>query len=117
MTDKRWEDIKGLIEERFGFLDLREEKIVVGEDEKGRPVEGVVEIVEFKTPQGKFKLERTTKPAIVDKKVLSSRRIGAEKNIVYIYSQEEVIKTFKAYRWQEERGEWEEIKPDFLEES
>ena len=42
-----------------------------------------VEFIEFQSPQGKMKLERTTRPAVLDKKTVYSKTGGRAFKIEY----------------------------------
>ena len=69
-----------------------------------------VEFIEFQSPQGKMKLERTTRPAVLDKKTVYSKTGGRASKIEYQYSPDEITHRFQAFKWSEAAGEWEEIK-------
>ena len=65
----------------------------------------------FKSPAGKVKLVRTTRPAVIDKKVIGANRRGASKaQFEYIYSDTETTSKMEAFR--EVGGEWESISAD-----
>jgi len=68
---------------------------------------GEVESVEFEAPQGKMKIERIARPKIVDKKVLSTKRIGGKVAIDYVYSDDEKTHEVKLYRF--DNNEWREV--------
>ena len=69
-----------------------------------------VESIEFQSPQGKMRLEYTTKPAVLDKKTIYSKSAGSASKVEYTYSPDELVHRLQAYRWDEARGEWEEVK-------
>ena len=104
MTEERWETIIGHIKDNFELVDLRTEEF---SEEMGP---GSVEIVEFKGPLGLMKLERTTQPLILDKKVLGSRRIGSDSTIEYKYSDTEKTHRFTAFKRNEDDNGWLEMK-------
>ncbi|MAF14226.1 MAG: hypothetical protein CMI53_05065 [Parcubacteria group bacterium] len=106
MTEERWETIIGHIKDNFELVDLRTEDI---SEEMGS---GSVEIVEFKGPLGLMKLERTTQPMILDKKVIGSRRIGSDATVEYKYSDTEKTHKFTAFKRNENHDVWEEMKMD-----
>jgi hypothetical protein len=109
MNDAKWEKLIFMIEEKFGILSLNKEKIEVAKTFQGQSIFGEKETIEFKTPKGKMKVERISKPKIVDKKVLSSKRIGGKVAIEYIYSQEEKTYEVKLYQFDENKNEWQEV--------
>lgn len=92
-----------MITEKFKVLDAGEEKI---EDIPN----ATREWIEFESPQGKMRLERTTQPAVTGKKTLYSKLGGRAGKIEYQYSPDEVVHKFKAYRWDDAVSDWEEIK-------
>lgn len=108
MTEERWEQIVGQIKdnEKLELIDERCEDL----PEEAGP--GSVEIIEFIGPLGKMKLERTTQPLIIDKKVLGSRRIGSDSTIEYKYSDTEKVHRFTAYRMDPDDEIWVEMKMD-----
>lgn len=68
-----------------------------------------IEYVVFKGPLGKMKLEFISRPIVLDKKTIYSRRIGSETNVEYVYSQEEKSHKLKIYKWDDDQDEWVEI--------
>ncbi len=105
MTDEKWESIIAQIKDNFEVLDQRTEDL---SDEAGPG--SSVEIIEFKGPLGRIKLERTTKPLVIDKKTIGSRRIGSQTTVEYIYSDTEKIHKFNAYRFDPNNEVWVEMK-------
>lgn len=103
MHDDKWKDTVAMVKSKFQVLSEQREDI---SDIPG----AFVERIEFQTPQGKMKMERTTSPAVLDKKTLYSKTAGRASNIEYTYSKDEVTHRFKAYRFDEARDEWEEMK-------
>ncbi len=103
MTDEKWQETIGHIKDNFKVTAEQTQDLPEGEGP------GIEEIVEFIGPLGKMKLERTTRPLILDKKTIGSRRIGSETKVKYIYSDTEKIHKLKAYRWSDDDGSWVEI--------
>ncbi len=102
MTKDKWEDIKEMIKNKFTI-----------ESEKKYPLENVydgeAEELIFRSSLGRIKLEFITKPKLLDKKTNYSRRIGSDVKVEYIYSKEEKVNIFKAYKWDTETDDWVEI--------
>gem|GEM_PF-136297 len=101
MNTEKWQEIVGQIKDSFevmedGKRDLEEDP-------------GYVNFIIFKGPLGKMKLELTTRPLVLDKKGIGSRRIGSQSKVEYIYSESETTQTFKAYKWNESAEEWTEM--------
>jgi len=103
MTDEKWQDIIAKVKDNFEVIDHRTEDL----PEEIGP--GSIEIVEFKGPLGRMKLERTTKPLVLDKKTIGSRRIGSDTRVEYIYSDTEKVHKFKAYRYDNANDNWVEM--------
>lgn len=101
MTDQRWQEIKALIEEKFEVL--KSETLPLEESP------GTIEIIEFLGPKGSTRLERTNQPLVIDKKVLSSKRIGSKPVVEYVYSPTERAHKFKVFMWSEEKNDWMEL--------
>ena len=109
MNQERWDNIISMVEEKFPPAELSSEDIEIGEDEHNNPVKGKIERLEFTGPLGKMKLEKTTKPRVVDKQTLHSNRAGSDVRVNYVYSKDEFSQFMKAYKWNEDEEEWKEI--------
>lgn len=103
MNDEKWQDIISMVKDKF---EVEEEK---KEDLSKEDGGGFVEWIIFKGPLGRMKLERTTKPIVLDKKTTFSRRVGSETKVDYVYSDTEFSQKFKAYKWDEANEEWTEM--------
>ncbi|MBN1778945.1 MAG: hypothetical protein JW816_01875 [Candidatus Buchananbacteria bacterium] len=106
MTDEKWQDIKWLVKDKFG-IDVDDTQDLP-EDEGP----GIIEIIEFHGPLGKMRLTRTTKPLILEKKVLGSRRIGSDSSVQYKYSDTEKTYKFTVYRWDDTANDWVEMEKE-----
>jgi len=102
MNTDKWKDILANIKDNFEVEEAGEER---SEEEGGADVEYIV----FKGPLGRMKLEFVSRPIVVDKKVICSRRIGSEAKVDYIYSEDEKSTKFKAYKWDDGLDRWAEI--------
>ena len=101
MHEGKWEEIKEKILKSFEILDKREER-------DGERLEDL-EIIEFKGPTGKMKVEWITRPKVLDQKTQYSQRIGSSVSVQIEYSEDEVTHTFKVYKWSDTDYDWEEI--------
>ena len=63
-------------------------------------------------PLGRMKLNRTTKPRVLGKKIIGSKRIGSDTTVEYLYSDTEKSHQFGAYRWNEDEQTWVEMAKD-----
>ena len=113
MNQEKWLDLKLDIKEKFGIKDEKKEEMELGQKEDGTKFMEEKEIVEFESPLGRIKLEKITKPKVLDKKTLYSRRAGSNIEVEYVYSPDETVCQFKAYKWNGEKDEWDEITYNF----
>lgn len=102
MNKEKWENIKGRVKDGFKIEDEGAEYF---EDEGGINVEYLI----FNGPIGKTRLEFVSKPIVLDKKTIYSRRIGSETKIDYIYSDSEKSEQLFIYKWDEAQGDWIEV--------
>ena len=107
MNIEKWQNIIGLIKDKFP---IEEE----GAEELEDMPDGKVEFIIFQGPLGRMKLEYTTKPVVLDKKTIGSRRIGSDTAVQYIYSDTEFANIFKAYRWDADDEVWVEMEKESL---
>lgn len=112
MNLDKWQNIKALVEDKFGFERLDKENFEVGENDKGKIVEGEREIIEFNGPLGLMKLEFEIKPVVLDKKVFSSARIGGDRKVTYIYSDTEKGYKMNVYKFNEDQDDWVELETE-----
>ena len=106
MDDERWEELVNQIERKLKIL---EKKSLTGQDGRTK-----IEQIVFAGPEGKMKLERSTKPLVLDKKVHYSKRIGSAPAVEYVYSPTEKVQRVQLYKWSEKDQDWEEIRLDRL---
>lgn len=109
MTKEKWQNTIGKIDDNFGIKDKRTEEEEIGQDAKGEAVFEKREIVEFDGPLGKMKLELVSRPIVLDKKTSFSRRIGSGVDVKYVFSDSETSTKFKAFKWNKESKDWDEI--------
>jgi hypothetical protein len=102
MSPEKWQQIKGQIQDTFKDAKITVEKLA-------EPEVGDKETILFTGPLGQMKLEYFTRPVVVDKKTIGSRRIGSTTAVEYIYSDSEFSHTLKAFKWDEVQADWLEI--------
>lgn len=102
MTPEKWQNI---------IADIKDNFTVEDEGSTYLDEEGGIDIayIEFKGPLGRIRLEFITKPVILDKKTIYSRRIGSETKVDYVYSEDEKSYKLIAYKRDEDSGEWAEM--------
>ncbi|MBU0598110.1 hypothetical protein KKF61_03890 [Patescibacteria group bacterium] len=98
MQDDKWQDIIGRVKDDFEVLENKTKDLDEGP--------GSVEFIIFNGPLGKMKLERISRPIVLDKKGIGSRRIGSQTSVQYTYSETEKSHKFKAYKWNDEQNDW-----------
>jgi hypothetical protein len=101
LNDERWDELLYKIGLKSGPLDRKVETV-----DEGRTT---VETVLFETPMGKMKLQRVSRPVVVEKKMRYSRRIGGSASPEYVYSDTDKSYRVALYRWNEEESAWDEI--------
>lgn len=107
MVDEKWYDLLDLIDEKFG-IEKKEKKDFIFTDDIGNEFTGKIEKIYFNGPMGNIKLERVSKPLIIDKKVHYNRTAGTGARVEYITSETEFSKKVTAYK----KGlmqDWEEL--------
>ena len=99
MNDEKWSEILDKVISKFEVLEQGKEVL--------RDPDGLREFVIFESPMGKLMLERVTKPKVIDRKTFGGSKYGAASGVENVYSDIEVVKTFKAYK--DEGGQWAPI--------
>ncbi|HPZ09697.1 MAG TPA: hypothetical protein PL110_16470 [Candidatus Eremiobacteraeota bacterium] len=105
MNDERWEDLVDKIDSKFGIESYTREDLYRVLDSGEKKKHGYKHTMIFNGLQGKMKLERISKPLIIDKKVFYSGR-KSDSRVDYIYSDKEFTHKVIAYMWSGK--EWEE---------
>ena len=105
MQDDKWEAALDKIQDQFEVLEQGEESLEAGPG-------GRVEFIVFNSPMGRLRVERTTKPKVIDKKSFGGSKYGASTGVEYIYSDTEQVKTVQAFR--DSNGEWQPIEAESL---
>lgn len=114
MNDEKWFDIIENIESKFDVIDKTRQENPIGDDLEENKSKETIESIVFMGPFGKMKLERITRPVIIDKKAHYSKRAGDKARAEYTYSETEFSQTMKAYKWSGGDGEWVEIEANSL---
>lgn len=104
MDDEKWHDLVDRIELRLKVFEKKTETA-----EEGR---AQIESVVFQGPEGKMKLQRSSKPLVIDKKVQYSRRIGSHRSVEYVYSPTEKVHRVQLFKWSDVDNDWEEVRLD-----
>lgn len=100
MTDEKWEAMVRQILRKFN----------VSEHTMGEPDprdHAVREVLLFEGPTGPMKLERLTRPLVLEKKPIYSHRAGSGMNYEFIYHPTEKTHRETLFRW--ENNGWTEM--------
>jgi len=101
MTSEKWGEILDKVLASFEVISHTKIKEDVAE----------IETVIFNGPIGKIKLVHTSRPAVLDKKIVGAHRRGKSvAQYEYIYSDTDRISSIDASK--EVNGEWQEIDAD-----
>ena len=104
MNDARWDALLSEIEIKFGFKERSKKPLVPGP--------GEVETVEFDGPAGRMRLERVSRPVVLDKKVHYSKRIGSKPSEEFQYSKTDKYHRVRLLRWNNLEATWMEVDLD-----
>src|SRR5262249_26442459 len=100
MTDEKWELLLEGIRRKFKVTEH-----TTGEPD-GRD-RSVREVIVFDGPTGSMKLERVTRPLVLDKKAIFSHRAGSGVNYEYTFHPTEKTHRESLFRW--ENNSWTEM--------
>ena len=101
MNDEKWYYLLEEIDRKFGIEEKETEEV------PDRRI--TVETAIFTGAGGRMKLERTTRAVVLEKQVKFSKRIGGETIEKFVYSDKEKTHRVMLYKWDDDRGIWEEI--------
>lgn len=108
MQDDKWEPLKEELGRKFKVQDNRFEDLYT-ETSHGQVVSGKVEIIEFETPLGLIKLERESRPVVLEKKEFYSHQQNKTARVEYKFSDKEFSHKIKAYKWDNYEDAWREM--------
>jgi len=99
VNDERWYDLIDRIETQFEILQNTETALDTGPGKR--------HVVEFKSPLGRMRIERETRPVVLERKTHYSKRAGTQATEEFVYSDTEFSQRVSLYRfvdgvWQEE---------------
>jgi hypothetical protein len=107
--DRGWERIVDAIDTKFGVADHGRETRAV---EDARELTEKVAWIAFDRGGERYKLERVTGPAIINRRTIGSNRIGSDVRFENVYDPDETTHRTNLYR--KDGEEWESINPDEL---
>ncbi len=106
MNDERWGDLLDNLEERFGEIGKTSEHRA-HEDDVGNKTDELVERVEFNSPLGHLRIERVSRPKVLDRKAHYHKGAGVAK-VEYVTSETEKSHKLNVYK-KDEAGEWQPL--------
>lgn len=101
MKDEKWYYLLEEIDRKFGIEEKKTEEI----PDRRTTIETVI----FTGASGRMKIERVTRPVILERKVKFSKRAGSDSAEKYVYSEDEKIHRVTLYAWNEDESKWVEI--------
>lgn len=107
MTDEKWGDLVFMVEQKFGFDERYTEPYYEQGEAETRVKRGDTEVLVFTTPAGRMRLERISRPLVLDKKFHYHKGSAGSAQIEYVYSDTEKTHTLQAFR--EIDGEWQPV--------
>ena len=108
MSPEKWEEIKTMTGRQFEVEEEGVEDLLINTAE-GQVKQGFAEFVVFSGPMGRLKLQFQTKPKLESKDFHYSHRAGTSARIEYKFSEDEVVHTFKVYKYDDIEDDWDEI--------
>lgn len=106
MNDEKWSELKGTIKEKASdFIEKVED--ASSEDDMGNKIPAKKEILEFRVDLGNIKIERVTRPVILEKKAHYHKGSGGAK-VEYVLSEDEFTHKLEIFK-ENEIGEWEKL--------
>lgn len=107
--DNSWDRIVDAIDARFG---LQKHGRLERHIEDHLDLTEKVAFIEFDRNGTNYRLERVTGPAVIDKKAVGGRRIGATLRYETVYDPHEIVHRTDFFR--DEHGNWTKIDPSEL---
>lgn len=108
MTPEKWEEVRNNVKKNFTVEDEGTEDLLV-DTADGQVKQGEAEFIVFESPLGRTKLQLQKKPRLEEKKYHYSHRAGTAARIEYKFSEQDLVYTLKAYKWDEMEDDWVEI--------
>lgn len=105
MNNEQWSDLKEKI--RTKGIEISEKtEDATSFDDLGNKIPAKKEVLEFSTEMGKIKIERTSRPKILDKKAHYHKGTGGQAKLEYVLSPDEISHKVEVFRRDEDLDEW-----------
>jgi len=108
MQDEQWDQLKENLRSKFE-VEKEDEEDLLAETSEGLVKQGNTEVLIVKTPMGRIKLARESRPVVLDKKFIYSHRAGQAARTEYTFSDTEFSHKLKVYKWDDNDEQWKEI--------
>lgn len=112
MDDERWEKMIEMARGNFQDVSVRTEDLTT-ETQDGPQKRGTMDVLEFETPRGRFRLVRENHHVVLEKKEHFSHRMGDTARTEYKFSESEFSHKLKVYK-ERDYDDWEEVTLDKL---
>lgn len=103
-----WDDLIYRLEGSNQKIDIKHRK-ETQVDDIGTEIVSEIDYIEFPMQGNDFKVEKITRPLVLDKKSHYSHTAGQKTSVEYVLSPDETTVTVKAYRLDPEADEWIEL--------
>jgi hypothetical protein len=113
MNDERWGQLKSQLKKNF-TVDERGTEDIVRQTADGPVKQGELEFLVVKTPMGKIRVSRESRPLVLEKKYHYTHRQGAAAQTEYKFSDTEKTHKLKVYKWDDVQDDWKEINAEGL---
>lgn len=108
MDIDKWQQLKETLRSKFDVDEEGTEDLITYNNNE-QVTKGTADFIVIVTPMGKIKVSFQKKPMVIDKKVHHSHRAGESEYIEYIFSDTEFTYKLHAYKWNENKEDWDEI--------
>jgi hypothetical protein len=98
VNDERWYDLIERIRTKF--------TVTLEEEHPPAHGPGKVQVVEFEGAGGRMRIERVTRPVVLERRMHYSKRLGGQSSEEFVYAENEFSHRVTLYRWVE--GSWQE---------
>jgi hypothetical protein len=102
VNDERWYELAERIRDTF--------RVTLDVEHPLDPGPGRIEEIEFESPRGKMRLERVSRPVVLDRRTHFSKRIGGQMSEEFVYSDTEFSHRVAFYRWVDEGWQEEDFR-------
>lgn len=107
MTQDRWKEVQETLRNQFEIEYEGEEEMVPGP--------GTMEVMEFEGPMGFMRVEYSSRPRTLGRKVSGSRRSNAQQHEQMIYDASDVVHHMSVHTWNDDEEKWVPVEAPLFE--